>query len=43
METTGLADPAPIVQTFFVDEYLREALRLDAVIALADAEHIRAS
>lgn len=40
VETTGLADPAPIVQTFFVDERLREALRLDAVIALADAEHI---
>lgn len=40
VETTGLADPAPIVQTFFVDEHLREALRLDAVIALADAEHI---
>ncbi|OAT24632.1 putative metal chaperone/GTPase [Buttiauxella ferragutiae ATCC 51602] len=40
VETTGLADPAPIVQTFFVDEYLRDALRLDAVIALADAEHI---
>ncbi|WP_435954776.1 CobW family GTP-binding protein [Dryocola sp. BD626] len=40
VETTGLADPAPIVQTFFVDESLREALRLDAVIALADAEHI---
>jgi G3E family GTPase len=40
VETTGLADPAPIVQTFFVDEHLRDALRLDAVIALADAEHI---
>lgn len=40
VETTGLADPAPIVQTFFVDERLRDALRLDAVIVLADAEHI---
>lgn len=40
VETTGLADPAPIVQTFFVDERLREALRLDAVISLADAAHI---
>jgi G3E family GTPase len=40
VETTGLADPAPIVQTFFVDERLRDALRLDAAIALADAEHI---
>lgn len=40
VEATGLADPAPIVQTFFIDERLRESLRLDAVIALADAEHI---
>lgn len=40
VETTGLADPAPIVQIFFIDERLRDALRLDAVIALADAEHI---
>lgn len=40
IETTGLADPAPVVQTFFVDRRLREALRLDAVITLADAEYI---
>ncbi|UTJ46263.1 GTP-binding protein [Atlantibacter subterranea] len=36
VETTGLADPAPIIQTFFVEE----ALRLDAVITLADCHHI---
>lgn len=40
VETTGLADPAPIIQTFFVDERLRAELMLDAVITLADAEHI---
>ena len=40
VETTGLADPAPIIQTFFVEEALRDALRLDAVITLADCEHI---
>ncbi len=40
IETTGVADPAPIIQTFFVEETLREALRLDAVITLADCQHI---
>ncbi|GAB4591276.1 GTP-binding protein [Edwardsiella tarda] len=40
IESTGLADPAPIVQTFFVEPTLRDALRLDAVIALADAQHL---
>lgn len=40
IETTGLADPSPVVQTFFVDENLREKTILDACIVLADAEHI---
>lgn len=40
LETTGLADPAPIIQTFFVDEIIRERIRLDAVITLVDAIHI---
>ncbi|MGL5522939.1 MAG: CobW family GTP-binding protein [Aeromonas veronii] len=40
VETTGLADPGPIIQTFFVEEQLRESLRLDAVITLADCQHI---
>lgn len=40
VETTGLADPAPIIQTFFVEAELRDALCLDAVITLADCEHI---
>jgi G3E family GTPase len=41
VETTGLADPGPVIQTFFVDERLREAMRLDAVIALADCQHVQ--
>lgn len=40
IETTGLADPAPILQTFFIDELIRETIQLDAVIALVDCEHI---
>ncbi len=39
LETTGLADPAPIIQAFFVDDVLRERLQLDAVITLVDSEH----
>ena len=39
IETTGLADPSPIIQTFFVDEVLREYFILDAVITLVDAQH----
>lgn len=40
LETTGLADPAPIVQAFFVDEIIRERIMLDAVITLVDGIHI---
>ncbi len=40
LETTGLADPAPIIQAFFVDEMIRERIMLDAVITLVDAMHI---
>ncbi|MGU3400070.1 CobW family GTP-binding protein [Brucellaceae bacterium D45D] len=40
IETTGLADPSPVVQTFFVDDNLRETTRLDGCIALVDCEHI---
>jgi G3E family GTPase len=42
IETTGLADPGPVAQTFFVDEDLREDFRLDAVITLVDAAHVSA-
>ena len=40
IETTGLADPAPVIQTFFVDEDLKDELRLDAVVTLVDLKHI---
>jgi G3E family GTPase len=38
VETTGLADPAPVAQTFFVDEDVQNAARLDAVVTVADAK-----
>ncbi|MGV6876097.1 CobW family GTP-binding protein [Pseudochelatococcus sp. B33] len=37
VETTGLADPAPVAQTFFVDKDVSERTRLDAVVTVADA------
>jgi G3E family GTPase len=37
VETTGLADPAPVAQTFFVDENVGKRTRLDAVVTVADA------
>jgi G3E family GTPase len=40
IETTGLADPAPVIQTFFVDEDMREKLLLDAVVTVVDTKHI---
>ena len=39
IETTGLADPAPVVQTFFVDEDVQEKVALDAVVTVVDARH----
>lgn len=42
VETTGLADPAPVAQTFFMDEDVRSKTRLDAVVALVDARHLPA-
>jgi G3E family GTPase len=38
VETTGLADPAPVAQTFFVDADVQEASKLDAVVTVADAK-----
>jgi G3E family GTPase len=38
VETTGLADPAPVAQTFFVDEDVQRTARLDAVVTVADAK-----
>jgi len=40
VETTGLADPAPVAQTFFMDDDVRSKTRLDAVVALVDAKHL---
>ena len=42
VETTGLADPAPVAQTFFMDEDVRAKTKLDAVVALVDARHLPA-
>ncbi|KAG2448021.1 hypothetical protein HYH02_007049 [Chlamydomonas schloesseri] len=40
IETTGLADPAPVAQTFFVDDEVQESYRLDAILTVADAAHL---
>ncbi len=40
IETTGLADPAPVIQTFFMDEDVRTLTNLDAVVTVVDAKHI---
>ncbi|MFN5659405.1 MAG: CobW family GTP-binding protein [Pseudanabaena sp.] len=40
IETTGLADPAPVIQTFFVDEDVSTKTKLDAVVTVVDAKHI---
>ncbi|TQF78256.1 GTP-binding protein [Elioraea sp. Yellowstone] len=42
IETTGLADPAPVAQTFFVDEDVRTKTRLDAIVTVVDAKHLPA-
>jgi G3E family GTPase len=39
IETTGLADPAPVIQTFFADDEVRERTRLDALVTVVDARH----
>ena len=40
IETTGLANPAPVAQTFFVDEGVRARTRLDAIVTVVDAKHL---
>ena len=40
IETTGLADPAPVAQTFFIDPIITDLYRLDAIITVVDAKHI---
>merc|ERR1712054_711531 len=40
IETTGLADPAPVAQTFFADEFVQQHMRLDGILTLVDAKHV---
>ena len=40
IETTGLADPSPVIQSFFTDEVLHSQTQLDAIITIVDAKHI---
>jgi G3E family GTPase len=42
IETTGLADPAPVAQTFFVDDDVRARASLDAIVTVVDARHVEA-
>lgn len=42
VETTGVADPAPVAQTFFMDEDVRAKAKLDAVVAVVDCRHVLA-
>src|SRR5437764_1846830 len=39
-ETTGLADPGPVVQTFFFDQELKDKVRLDGVVTVVDCKHV---
>merc|ERR1719174_112934 len=40
IETTGLADPAPVAQTFFADDYVQQKLSLDGILTVVDAKHV---
>src|SRR5689334_23579626 len=39
VETTGLADPGPVAQTFFADDEVRAGTRLDGIVTVVDAKH----
>eukprot|EP00403_Amphidinium_massartii_P036722 CAMPEP_0178435232 /NCGR_PEP_ID=MMETSP0689_2-20121128/33824_1 /TAXON_ID=160604 /ORGANISM="Amphidinium massartii, Strain CS-259" /LENGTH=388 /DNA_ID=CAMNT_0020057303 /DNA_START=94 /DNA_END=1260 /DNA_ORIENTATION=- len=39
IETTGLADPAPVAQTFFVDDFISEKYKLDGIVTVVDSKH----
>ncbi|MFO0878463.1 MAG: GTP-binding protein [Gemmataceae bacterium] len=41
IETTGLADPGPVAQTFFVDDEIKARTRLDGIITVVDARHVQ--
>lgn len=40
VETTGLADPAPVAQTFFLEEHIRSNTKLDAIVTVVDTKHL---
>eukprot|EP00903_Cladosiphon_okamuranus_P011381 g10726.t1 len=40
IETTGMADPAPVAQTFFVDDDVQKDYRLDGIVTVVDAAHV---
>ena len=40
IETTGLADPAPVAQTFLIDEEIQKLYSLDAIVTVVDAKHL---
>ena len=40
IETTGLANPAPVAQTFFTDDEMRRSFRLDGIVTVVDAKHV---
>merc|ERR1711862_193476 len=40
IETTGLADPAPVAQTFFADDFVQQKMSLDGILTVVDAKHI---
>merc|ERR1712232_869453 len=40
IETTGLADPAPVTQTFFADDFVQQSMCLDGILTLVDAKHV---
>mmetsp|Transcript_66250 Transcript_66250/g.132928 ORF Transcript_66250/g.132928 Transcript_66250/m.132928 type:complete len:456 (-) Transcript_66250:149-1516(-) len=40
IETTGLADPAPVAQTFFADDFIQKRMSLDGILTVVDAQHI---
>src|SRR6478752_7377948 len=40
VETTGMADPGPVAQTFFMDNEIQKATRLDGIVTVVDAKHV---
>ena len=40
IETTGMADPGPVAQTFFTDEEVKESFQLDGIVTVVDAKHV---